>query len=193
MKSLRSSLQEKIAFLKLKSGDTDAFAFFYDRYVKRIYRFVYIKVSSREIAEDLTQDIFLKVWQHLIDKKDIKSFQAFIFRIAYNTVADHYRRGNRQELPLDYFEETIEETADNQAVSIGKKMDSALLLKQLYQLKSEYREILLLRYVEDLSIEEIAQVIQKDKNNVRVILHRATSKLKEINSGQSRTIGGKAA
>jgi len=186
MKSLRSSLQEKIAFLKLKSGDTDAFAFFYDRYVKRIYRFVYIKVSSREIAEDLTQDIFLKVWQHLVDKKDIKSFQAFIFRIAYNTVADHYRRSNRQELPLDYFEETIEETSDNQAVSLGKKMDSALLLKQLYQLKSEYREILLLRYVEDLSIEEIAQVIQKDKNNVRVILHRATSKLKEINSGQSR-------
>ena len=183
MKSLRSNLQEKIAFLKLKSGDADAFAFFYDRYVKRIYCFVYIKVSNRELAEDLTQDIFLKVWQHLIDKKDIRSFQAFIFRIAYNAIADYYRRSNKQELPLDYFEEIVE-LSDNQDITLGKKMDSDFLLKQLYQLKSEYREILLLRYVEDLSIEEISQVIQKDKNNVRVTLHRAINKLKEINSGQ---------
>lgn len=177
MKSLKGSLQEKIVFLKLRSGDSDAFAFFYEQYVTRIYRFVFIKVSDKRVAEEITQDIFLKVWQHVVDKKHIKSFQAFIFRIARNTVIDYYRQANRQELPLDYVEESLSE--DDKSVSkIDKSIDTNQILEQIKKLKNEYQEILLLRYVEDLSIEEISQVLQKDKNNVRVTLHRAIKKLK---------------
>ncbi|PIR07006.1 MAG: hypothetical protein COV55_01100 [Candidatus Komeilibacteria bacterium CG11_big_fil_rev_8_21_14_0_20_36_20] len=180
MKSFKDNLQERIAFLKLKAGDSDAFAFFYDKYVSRIYRFVMIKVSNKQIAEDLTQDIFLKIWQHLVDKRHIKNFQAFIFRIARNAVIDHYRRSNRQELPLDYIFETNNYLTDKTITNLDKSLDADNLLRQLSQLKPEYQEILLLRYVEDLSIEDISQIIEKDKNNVRVILHRALNKLKEI-------------
>jgi len=179
MNSLKSSLQEKIAFLKLKSGDSDAFAFFYDKYVARIYRFVLIKVSSKQIAEDLTQEIFLKVWQHLVDKKDIKSFQSFIFRVAYNSVIDHYRQNDRQELPLDYIKES-EDLVSDDALTLDDKIDSTALLEKIRELKSEYQEVLLLRYIESLSIDEIAEITQKEKNNVRVLIHRALSKLKEI-------------
>ena len=59
MKSISSNLKEKIAFLRLKGGDSEAFAFFYDHYVKQIYRFISLKVANRQIAEDLTQDVFL--------------------------------------------------------------------------------------------------------------------------------------
>jgi RNA polymerase sigma-70 factor (ECF subfamily) len=177
--SLKSSLQEKIIFLKLRSGDSDAFAFLYDKYIKRIYRFVMIKVSNRQIAEDLTQDIFLKTWQHIVDKRQIKSFQAFIFRIARNSVIDYYRQIQYQELPLDYVSETAVAGQDLNA-GLDKNLDKDNLLKRLRKLKPEYQEILLLRYLEDLSIEEMSEVLQKDKNNIRVLLHRALSKLKEL-------------
>lgn len=179
MKSLKGNLQEKIAFLRLKSGDADAFAYFYDKYVTNVYRFVLLKVSNRQVAEDLTQDIFLKTWQHLVDKKNVKSFQAFIFRVARNIVVDHYRQTNRQALPLEYVrEDSGEEFSIN--LELDKSIGAAQILAQMRQLKPEYQEVLLLRYVEDLSIEEIADIIQKDKNNVRVLLHRALNKLKEI-------------
>lgn len=179
MKTLRSSLQEKIAFLKLKSGDAEAFAFFYDKYVKNIYRFIYIKVANRQIAEDLTQDVFLKAWQHLVDKKKIKSFQAFVFRIARNSVVDHYRSNNNQELPLEYIGE-LEDITKSITSEIDKSMEAAALLEEIRKLKPEYQEVLILRYVEELSIDDISDVMQKDNNNVRVTLHRALSKLKQI-------------
>ena len=182
MKSIKSNLQEKIAFLKLRSGDSDAFAFFYDKYVKSIYRFIYIKVSTKQVAEDLTQDVFLKVWQHLVDKKNVRSFQAFIFRVARNTVVDHYR-SSKQELPLDYMPESVE-IVEELILSVEKNMDAELLLKDIAKLKSEYQEVLLLRYVEDMSIDDIAHVMAKNKNNIRVIIHRALSKLKTITKGK---------
>lgn len=177
MKSIKGNLQERIAFLKLKSGDSEAFGFFYDKYLKSVYRFVYIKIGEKQLAEDLTQDVFLKTWQHLVDKKNVRSFRAFIFRIARNTVADHYR-SNKQELPLDYMPDLVE--IEEVVISANKNMDADLLLKQIKKLKPEYQEVLLLRYVEDMSIDDIAQIIDKDKNNVRVILHRALNKLKEF-------------
>lgn len=179
MKSIKGNLQEKIAFLKLKSGDAEAFGFFYDRYLRSIYRFVYIKIGNKQLAEDLTQDIFLKTWQHLVDKKSVRSFRAFIFRIARNTIADHYRSNNKQELPLDYMPDSVE-VVEEVVITADKNMDADMLLKQIKNLKPEYQEVLLLRYVEDMSIDDIAQIIDKDKNNVRVILHRALNKLKEI-------------
>jgi len=182
MKSIKSNLQERIAFLKLRSGDSEAFAFFYDKYVKSIYRFVYIRVGNKQIAEDITQDIFLKIWQHLVDKKNVKSFQAFIFRIARNTVVDHYRSA-KQELPLDYMPESVEVVEENILVA-DKNIDANILLKEITKLKSEYQEVLLLRYVEDMSIDDIAQVMEKDKNNIRVTIHRALAKLKTITKGK---------
>ncbi|MBU1203319.1 RNA polymerase sigma factor [Patescibacteria group bacterium] len=179
MKTLRSSLQEKIAFLRLKSGDSEAFGFFYDKYVKNIYRFIYIKVTNRQLAEDLTQEVFLKVWQHLVDKKNIKSFQAFIFRIARNSVVDHYRASNSQELPLEYISE-LADMSKSITTEVDKSIDAAVLLQEIRKLKPEYQEVLILRYIEDLSIDDISDVMQKDKNNIRVTLHRALNKLKQI-------------
>jgi len=184
MKNIKSSIQEKIVFLKLRSGDSDAFAFFYDKYVTKIYRFVFFKVSSKQVAEDLTQDIFLKIWQYLVDKKHIKSFEAFIFRIARNTVIDYYRKASRQELPLEHVVEKDDDTTEDLITSLDQSLETTQLLEKIKSLKPEYQEVLLLRYVEDLSIEDISQVIEKDKNNTRVTIHRALEKLKRITNNK---------
>ena len=178
MKSLKTSLKEKIAFLKLKSGDPEAFSFFYDQYVKQIYRFIILKVSDNQVAEDLTQDVFLKTWQHLVDQKNVSHFRAFVYRVARNVVIDYYRQTKRQTLPLEQVSD--ENLAIEGLAKLETSLDAENLLKYLHKLKAEYQEILMLRYVEDLTFEEIAEVLQKDKNNVRVILHRALNKLKQI-------------
>lgn len=184
MYSLKDSLQEKIQLLKLKNGDSEAFAFFYDQYMVRVYRFVYMRVSDKAVAQDLTQDIFLKTWQHLVDKKEIQNFAAFIFRVARNSIIDYYRLSRRQELPLEYADETEDPYTDQKTSSIDKEIDLQALLELLKQMKSEYQEVLILRYVEDLSIDNIAEIMQKDKNNIRVLLHRALNKLKSLNNNK---------
>jgi len=175
---VKSNLQEKVAFLKLKSGNTEAYGYFYDKYVKKVYSFVLFKVSDKEIAQDLTQDIFLRTWQHIVDKKELKSFQAFIFSVARNIVIDHYRQSKKQTIDIDNIPE-IEDKNVNINESLDKSIDLSKLLNNIYTLKSEYQEVLLLYYVQDLSIGDIAEILQKKNNNVRVIIHRAINKLKE--------------
>ncbi len=178
MKSLKSNLKEKIYFLKLKSGDSEAFGFFYDQYVGPIYRFIMMKVSNEQIAQDLTQDVFLKIWQHLVDQKQMLNFRAFIFRVARNVVIDHYRQSHKETFPLEQAEEKADES-----LAVDKQLSLTLELEQLLvvlqTLKPEYQEILTLRFVEDMSFDEMAEILQKDKNNVRVTLHRALSQLKQ--------------
>ena len=175
---IKSNLQEKVAFLKLKSGNTEAYGYFYDKYVKKVYSFVLFKVSDKEVAQDLTQDIFLKTWQHIVDKKELKSFQAFIFRVARNSVIDHYRLSKKKTIAIDKIPE-IEDLKTDINESLDKSIDMTKLLHNIYQLKPEYQEVLLLHYVQDLAIDDIAEILQKKKNNIRVIIHRALKKLKE--------------
>jgi len=175
---IKSNLQEKVAFLKLRTGNTEAYGYFYDKYVKKVYSFVLFKVSDKEVAEDLTQDIFLKTWQHIVDKKELKSFQAFIFRVARNSIIDHYRASDKKTVDIDNIPE-IEDTEANIDESLDKSIDTTKLLQNIYKLKTEYQEVLLLHYIQDLSIDDIADILDKKSNNIRVIIHRAINKLKE--------------
>lgn len=175
---IKSNLQEKVAFLKLRTGNTEAYGYFYDKYVKKVYSFVLFKVSDKEVAEDLTQDIFLKTWQHIVDKKELKSFQAFVFRVARNSIIDHYRASGKKTIDIDNIPE-IEDINTNISESLDKSIDITKLLHNIYKLKSEYQEVLLLHYVQDLSIDDIAEILEKKRNNIRVIIHRAINKLKE--------------
>ena len=93
---------------------------------------------------------------------------------------DHYRQNKVQDLPLEDFAEKEELSDETMTDKIDFNIDTEKLLHYLQKLKPEYQEVLLLRYVEDLSFEEISEIFQKDKANVRVLLHRAMTKLKEI-------------
>jgi len=162
--------------------DKDAFGELYDIYIDKIYRFVYFKVSSSAEAEDLTSQIFLKVWQLILDNK-IKtgqSFQAFLYTLARNTVIDFYRHSRKEKGDI-----SLEEAADISAAGeiekeIDIKIEMERLSLKLKKLKSEYREALVLHYINELSIKEIAEILNKKRGAVRVLLHRAVNSLKEI-------------
>jgi len=177
---MKGKLQEKKLLYKvLAKKDPEAFGSLYDLYVEPIYRFVLYKVRSKEEAEDLVSDIFLKCWNYLISDKDSKvsNFRALIYKVARNTIIDAYRKKARsQEYPIEF----AFELADAASEKLESKVDAKLILDQLSRLKHEYQEVIFLRFVEELSIKEIADALQKSQASVRVTLHRATKKFSDI-------------
>lgn len=99
-----SKFSEKLLLLRLRTKeDPEAFAKLYDIYAKRIYSFVFFKVSNREEAEDITSEVFLKAWRYINEKKKIESFSGLLYRLARNSVIDLYRSrvGQKESLSLD--------------------------------------------------------------------------------------------
>jgi RNA polymerase sigma-70 factor (ECF subfamily) len=154
----------------------------HDKYLDQIYRFIYFKVGNKEEAEDLSSSTFLKVWNYLQNSKiKEKTLRAFIYRTARNTVIDFYRSKNYNSgsVSLEMAAEVIDEKLNiEKAVEI--KLDFSLIENKLKKLKDEYREVIILRFTEDLSIGEIADILEKPKGSVRVLVYRALKALKEI-------------
>jgi len=172
---------EKFYLYKVVSGkDVDSFGKIYDLYIDKIYRFIFFKVKSAEEAQDLTSEVFLKAWQYLSGPagKTISNINAFLYKLARNSVIDFYRR-QKNNVELN---EAIEVEDKNMAVpeAVDIKNEWQNLMSSLNQLKDEYREVLLLRYTEELSVEEISKVIDKTNGATRVILHRAMIALKTV-------------
>ena len=136
---------------------------------------------NKEEAEDITSDVFLKTWNYLTSdthKDVIRSFSGLIYRIARNALVDFFRhKSTRQECTLDTLE--IEDT-NNAFEKIEVHHEAEYVIRVLKKMKREYQEIILLRYVEELSIAEISDILNKKKTNVRVTLHRALVILKSL-------------
>lgn len=183
--NLVKKFKEKQLLQQLKSHDKEAFIKVYDEYVQDIYRFVYFKVGKEEESQDLTSMIFLKAWNYIQANSlsDSKTLRALVYKIARTSIIDHYRESSSKlEVSLDDEDHPIEIIDDQQdlAQDLDKAADLALIRKQLPLLKEEYREVIVLRFVNDLSLEEIAAVTGKSRGNIRVILHRALAALKEM-------------
>lgn len=177
-------LKEKYLLYKVRANkDAESYGKLYDLYVEKIYRFILFKVSSVEIAEDLTSEVFLKTWEY-INKTDkrVANLNALFYRVARNVVIDHYRAKKNESYDAD--DQLLENIMDkrNFVEELEIKMSIENLQQDLRKLKDGYREVLLLRFVEEYSIKEIAEILDKSTGNVRVLLHRAIEALKEITS-----------
>jgi len=182
---VRSLLKEKFLLFRIRAKkDPDAFGLVYDAYVKQIYRFIYFKVSSAEQAEDLTSETFLKAWQYLKEKREVPHLQALFYSIARSVVIDYYRRSacERGDVPADdeRLSEASEVGSEKLLRDVETKFDMTLVIEKLRGLKDEYREVVVMKYLDELTTGEIADALGKSKANVRVILHRATKALSDI-------------
>lgn len=178
---------EKQLVEKVKDGESAAFGALYDHYMPRIYRFVLLKVSHREEAEDLTHQAFLKAYEN-IDKYSNEgkyvglTFGSWLYRIARNIVIDHYRsrKGHddaKLELQIDDF---IEELASPETPidrKVDERLEWKLVLDAMKELKEVERDIVIMRFVDDLPHEEVAKVVGKSVGATKLIQHRALKKL----------------
>lgn len=177
---------EQVLFLRLKKHkDKQAFVEAYDLYVAQIFRFVYFKVGNSEEAEDLTSMVFLKCWNYVYEGHlgDYLTLKALLYKIARNTIIDHYRKnGKRQEVSLDDVgaPPIIDDKQDPEEQAAASFDFTRLMEEKLPQLKDEYREVIVLRFINELSITEISKVIGKTAGNVRVMIHRALESLQNL-------------
>lgn len=182
-------LKEKILYLRLKKKDKEAFVKVYDLYFDDIYRFIYFKVNNREEAEDISSSVFLKTWNYIQNNNlgEFKSLKPFLYQVARNTVIDYYRQKKElKDLSLDHENNGIDIIDEKQ--DFGKEIDLKReyeeVVKALKELKDEYREVLVMRYINELSISEIAEALHKNKGNIRVIIYRATQALRGVIKGE---------
>jgi len=182
--NINEKIEEKSLQKRLKNKDIKAFEDFYDKNIDDIYRFIYFKVSKKDDASDLSSLVFLKTWEHIQKNgiKDCATLRALVYKVARNVIIDHYRNSRPESLSLDDEHNRIDVIDEDYdlAGEISDKADYEKLMLKIMDLKNEYREILIMRFVNDLSLDEIADITGKKNMNIRVLLHRATKALKEM-------------
>lgn len=144
----------------------------YDDLMPRIYRHVVLKVSNRETAEDITSETFLRVWDIIRQGESIRNMKAFCFHVANNLVIDHYRKKKAQ---VD-IEEIAEIPYDQH---IERNTEYSLMSSRLADLPSEYGAVLTYRYLNNMTVDEIAKIMGKSYSNIYVTIHRAKAALKK--------------
>lgn len=165
-----------------------AFSDIYDKWVDKIYRFVFLKVGTQEVAQDLTSEVFTKAWHSFRTRaekgsraEEIKNISAFLYQIARNLIADYYReRGRAQVVSVQEAQLAgAELSGENIEAQMAVSSDMERVRLAMAELKDEYREILIWYYLDELKVPEIAKLTDKSEEAVRVTIHRALNALRE--------------
>lgn len=153
----------------------------YDEHADALFRHCLFKVHDREIAKDILQDTFTKVWGYIAKGKEIDNMRAFIYKVLNNLVVDEYRKKKNSSLDI-MAEDGFDPKAENLS-KIEDVMDGERAIALLSKLDDRYKDALFLRYVNGLEISEIAEITGDAENTVSVHIHRGLKKLKELYEG----------
>ena len=161
--------------------DTRAFGELYERYVRKIYNYVYYRTGNHQDAEDLTSRVFYRAMGH-IDRYTDRGvpFSAWLYRIAHNLVANWHRdRGRKKVVPLDdYFVGDDDGfNAPESSAELAEAED--LLLESVRELPAERQELLVLKFVERLSNAEIGEVMNRTEGAIKSLYHRTLLSLRD--------------
>jgi len=172
------NITEKILIHQIKNRNEQAFARFYDTYRVQIYRFLYFKVSTEDVAQDLVNDTFIRIFNYLKNGQEIDNLRALLYKTARNLTIDFYRSRGRGEMPIDEFIEETVSTEQDIEKHVDIKIELENIAESVKKLPEPYKEVILLRFIDGLSFEEISQAIDKSPENCRMIAHRGLRKIK---------------
>ncbi len=165
--------------VKAQQGDMDAYGQLYDFFVDAIYRYIFFKVDKQE-AFDLTENVFLKMWENLKSYKPREGafFSSWLFRIAHNVVVDHYR-SRKENISLDI---DVPDTKrhHNPIIMTEQKLGQEALRVAIGQLKKKYQQIIILKYINELDNEEIANILGCSEGSLRILKFRALRSLRQV-------------
>lgn len=172
-------ITEKILLHQVKNGHSAAFSRLYDFYLDKIYRFIYFRVSDEHLAKDLTNDTFVRALDYLKQDQVIDNFQAFLYQTARNLLNDFYRQKDEAVVSFNELIETNITTEKNLDKITDEKFELEKIQKALNQIPEPYREIIILRFVEDLPFKEIGKITGQTENYSRTVASRGLKLLRE--------------
>lgn len=175
-----SDLSDEIVVSRATQGDPEAFGILYQRYVGRIYNYVFYRTGDFYDAEDLTERVFLRAMRHLPRYSDRGlPFSAWLYRIAHNLVANWHRdNSRRKEVPLDDRVLTSHHTDHpEQELLINEEIER--LLRVMHGLPPERQQLIILKFVEHLSNAEIGQIMGRSEGAVKSLYHRTLLSLRD--------------
>lgn len=177
--------EEKLRELveRAKNRDVEAFGSLYDFYVSGIYRYTYYRVGSKEDAEDLTEEVFLKALEAIgrFTWREVP-FSAWLYRIARNTVVDHFRRKTRRVQVV--LEEGVMAPETTEPVAlVAAKLSQEEVQRAISRLTDDQQQVVILKFFVGLSNSEVANFIGKTEGAVKALQHRALESLSKILRG----------
>ena len=158
----------------------EKFSKIYDDCAEPIYRFVFLRVNSKELAQDLTSEAFAKCWESFKENPNgIDNPRAFMYKVAKNLVADHYRRDSKiQTVSPDLVASQLVDVKVNFEQKAVLASDMETVRGALAGLNEDYQNAIVWRYLDDLSIKEVSHLLDRSEEATRVLLHRAMKELR---------------
>jgi RNA polymerase sigma-70 factor (ECF subfamily) len=156
----------------------------FEEYSDALFRHAFLRISDRERAIDIVHDTYTKVWSYVRAGHEVDSFRPFLYKVLNNLIIDEYRK--TKEASLDALfeiegvdEGSFEDLTSNNVESLAATLDGKQAFLLLEELPDSYREVLILRFVDELGPKEISNLIEESENVVSVRLHRGLKLLRE--------------
>ena len=151
----------------------------YDEYADAIFRHCSLRLSDQELVKDITQETFIRTWDYMTGGGEIKNFKAFLYRVAHNLIVDAYRK--KKTVSLDALQEKGVQIRHHKAEGdIQTHTEINDILQFIQKLDEKYREVVVMRYVDELSPTEISEILNETENAVSVRIHRGLQKVREL-------------
>jgi RNA polymerase sigma-70 factor, ECF subfamily len=168
-------------------GSQEAFRELVVRFERPVYTLILRMVRDASTAEDLAQEVFVKAYRHLDAYDPARKFASWLFKVAHNTTIDHLRRGSVDTVPLETDREDGGElmavladgSAESPSAAVERRQMARALERAIAGLRPEYREAVILRYVEGQSYQEICEVLGVPMGTIKTNLHRARKEMAE--------------
>jgi RNA polymerase sigma-70 factor (ECF subfamily) len=164
----------------IRERDRNAFAELYQRYLDRVFRYLYYRTGLREDAEDLTEQVFLQAWRGLPKFRwQGKPFQAWLYTLAHNALIDH-RRSNPPASSLDDLDHPLQVPDDSIAPELAQFMDTDMLARAVSRLPADQQQVIVLRFVDGHDAERVAKLLGKRLSFVRAQQFQALRSLRRV-------------
>lgn len=166
----------------VNTQQTETFQEAYEMYKKMLASHAFYKINDHMISEDLVQETYMKTWAYLVKGGKIEKMKAFLYHVLNNLIVDQYRK--HKETSLDFLlEKGFEPDYDN-TESVANILDGRSAFVLMEKLPESYREVMKMKYVHDLSLEEMSLITGKSRNTLADRLHRGAQKLKSLYESQ---------
>lgn len=166
---------------RARRGDADAFRLLFERWSRPVISFVYDMVGERALAEDLTQETFVRAYRHLNALRDESKFSTWLFSIAKNIAREHLRSAERRAGRVGLDDESVLELSDERPSPAGELLDKELngvVRRALDALDEDKRTVFALKVFQQRSYEEIAEITGFSLPKVKTDLHRARAEMR---------------